>query len=215
MATNKQWANKEWFRNTEWNPEIEAKFFEKLRRARDKAQYLKLQAYYLADSHPKVALALLDKFFALGEGFFLADALVAAANAHLAMGQTGEALNFYKRALDRERQQPCHKTTAWIEFALLVADRRLKDDYDEALRVLDENQTGLSFPIFSFVRHGVCALIQAERGNRAIAKDQAIKALQAADAGRSGLRYHPGLGLVGPEHDGIRKRLRHLTEDGR
>jgi tetratricopeptide (TPR) repeat protein len=215
MATNKQWANAEWFRNTEWNPEIEAKFFKKLHRARDKAQYLKLQACYLADSHPNVALALLDKFFALGEDFFLADAHLTSANAYLALGQTGEAISSFRKALEAERQRPGYRTTAWSEYVLLVADRGIKSEVDEALRVLNENRTDLIFPKLVFVWHGASALIHAERGDRAAAKEHAIKALDAAKMSRSGFGRHPNVGLVGSEFNGVRKKLEKLTRKER
>ena len=49
------------FSNSEWNPEVEAHFFAKLKRARDKAQYLRIQACSLAKTQPRVALMLLNE----------------------------------------------------------------------------------------------------------------------------------------------------------
>jgi hypothetical protein len=59
----------DWFRNTAWDRQTSSLFFAKLARARDKAQYLRIQACTLARSHPEVALDLLAKYFALGEHF--------------------------------------------------------------------------------------------------------------------------------------------------
>jgi tetratricopeptide (TPR) repeat protein len=204
-------AKAEWYRNSEWNPEIEAAFFEKLRRARDKAQYLKLQAAHLAKPHPQVALSLLDQFFALGEEYFLPDAHVAAANAYLFLGQTDRAVEAYKKALEAERQRPSYRTTAWNEFVLLVAGHPIESEFDEAIRVLNENRSDLVFPKLVFAWHGAYALIQAQRGHREEAKDHAIKALDAAHQGHSGFRRDPKIGLIGKEHDDIKRKLQQLT----
>ncbi|MFZ1085811.1 MAG: hypothetical protein WAN35_12675 [Terracidiphilus sp.] len=201
----------EWYRNTKWNPEIEAKFFEKLSRARDKAQYLVAQSHNLAESHPQVALSLLDKFFALGKEFFLPEAHVTAANAYLSLGQIDKTVDAYKKALEIERLRPSYRTTAWNEFILLVSGHNLESEFDEALRVLNENRSNLIFPKLVFAWHGAYALIQSQRGHREEARDNAIKALEAAQRGHSGFQRHSKIGLVGPEDDAIKKRLQKLT----
>ena len=75
--------------------EVQA-FDEKLRRARRKEQYLRIQACTLARSHPEVALKLLDRYFELQDDFDHAQAHVDRATALLALGRVGEALAAYE-----------------------------------------------------------------------------------------------------------------------
>ena len=66
-------ARDDWFRNENWNPAIEGAFFAKLRRARDKSQYLRIQACTLARKEPLV-LRLLNEYFTQANQFDRAQA---------------------------------------------------------------------------------------------------------------------------------------------
>ena len=202
----------DWFRNERWNSEIERQFFEKLRRARDKAQYLKLQAGCLAKREPKVALMLLQRFFEVKDDFWLADVCTIQAEAYLALDNISEAVASFKAAIQREREYPNHVTTAWYQFALLVAEKKLAPEYDEVLRLLEERRGDLIFPVLVFARSSGLALIHSERGDLEKARFHALQALDAARKGHSGLRYHAKIGLVGPEYRSVRKHVERLTK---
>src|ERR1700724_2369164 len=93
-------AAEQWFCNEEWNPTIEEHFFKKLSRAKDKAQYLKIQAGCLSKRYPRVALELLNKFFALeGNSIFRAEALLHEAQAYLSLGAKQKAIESLQTAL--------------------------------------------------------------------------------------------------------------------
>jgi tetratricopeptide (TPR) repeat protein len=202
----------DWFRNKKWDAATEAHFNEKLRRARDKAQPLRIQAGYLVNTDPKAALALLDRYFALGDHFDIAQAFLDQAEAHLTLGVQEEALRSLENALQRERKFPSVKTQAWSRYALLVAEKRLDHLYDGALRVLRENPlSSLPLPVEGFLWNAAFALIADARGQRQHAAETAAKALEFAALRRSGLRYHRDIGLVGAQYDELKHELRRLT----
>lgn len=204
----------EWFRNRKWDAATEARFNEKLRRARDKAQPLRIQAGYLVNTNPEAALALLDRYFALGDRFDIAQAYLDQAEAHLTLGAQKEVLQSLENALQREREFPNVKTQAWSRYTLLIAEKRLDHLYDSALQVLRENPlTSHSFPVDGFRWNAASALIAVARGLCDQATQSAAKALQFADLTHSGFRYHPDVGLVGSQYEDLAKELHRLARN--
>lgn len=96
---------------------------------------------------------------------------------------------------------------------MLVATRALRGHYHEALEVLAELQpSDVVFPVSKFRAHAASALILADSGDSAAAKEHASQAIAAAEANHSGLRNHSRLGLVGSHYDSLRKRLAKLAQ---
>ena len=202
----------DWYRNEAWNAEIEKAFNERLRRSRDKSQYLRIQASYLTETHPAAALRLLDCYFALGEHFDQAQAHVERARAHLALGNTDLAVACYEAAIERESKLPNHKTQAHIKLPLLIATRKLTGLYSRAISILDANQAHLRLPVERYRAHGARALILHDLGKILEARESANVALAAASETRSGFRYHQELGLVTTVDDELGKRLKAIAQ---
>jgi len=80
-------ASDDWFRNKTWDAATASVFEEKLRRARKKEQYLRIQASTIARTYPDVAHSLLDRYFELSDDFDHAQAHVDRAMAFLAQSK--------------------------------------------------------------------------------------------------------------------------------
>lgn len=204
----------DWYRNTTWDASIERTFNEKLRRARNRGEYLKCQANALAATFPEVALELLDRWFALGEATLAADALEIRARALVALDRIEEAFAAYEAVLKREEEFPNVKTNVCLDLPLLVAVRRVKERYFRALELADQaeqDESLMTFPAARFQTHAARALILADSGSPAAARVDARLALEAAELRHSSYRYHPEIGLVTPRDAALVEELRTIV----
>ncbi|TBW46393.1 hypothetical protein EZI54_23290 [Marinobacter halodurans] len=201
-------SREDWYRNKEWNSEVEAQFFAKLKRARRKEQYLRIQASIISRIRPDVALMLLDQYFSLEEDFDHAQAYCDMASAFLAQGEVDKAIQSYGKALEREAEFPNLKTDAYILYPLTIVENRLRNLYRSANEILDAHQDRLMFPVDHFRWHAAKAIINADTGEKEIASSHAARAFEAAQIKKSGFRFHQKLGLVGKEYKGVVNELR-------
>jgi tetratricopeptide (TPR) repeat protein len=198
----------DWFRNRGWNQDIAAQFAAKLKRARRKGQYLRIQACTLATSKPDVALELLDRYFAQDDRCDDAQAHVDRATAFLALGRVEEALNSYEDALRTEAKMPNMLTQAYIDLPYVVSVSGIRSRYSRALELLQKHRKRLMFPVDHFKWNAAQAIIAGGVGNRSEAKEFASAALEHAARDHSGFRYHPNIGLVSEEHEEALRQLR-------
>jgi tetratricopeptide (TPR) repeat protein len=207
-------SRQEWFRNEEWNSEVEQNFYSKLKKAKRKAQYLCIQAHHLSHSHPHIALRLLDEYFGLDDRFDDTRAFTFRADAYLALEQTEKAMDAYEHALAREKEFPNVRTESPIELPYLIATMRIRSRYERAMQLLEGTDTML-FPVQKFKYHAALALIAAELGRTEPAREHATEALREGERDHSGLRYHAKLGLVvDPKYETIILQLQRILDDG-
>lgn len=202
-----------WWRNVAWNGEIEAAFFSRLARARNKTWYLRNQAAAIASNCPEVALRLLDQYFAMGGDLQEAEAHFHRARAYIALRNMDAAVLAFEATLAREEAVPNFLTWAFHELPVLIATERMSARYDRAIQVLMKNKDRLTFPLQLYQWHGALALILREQGRTSEARTEANKALEAGEMTDSGFRYHPTLGLVSDTADEFGKRLRDIARE--
>jgi tetratricopeptide (TPR) repeat protein len=200
-----------WWQNTSWNEDIEAAFCSKLARARNKSFYLRNQARSLAASHPKVALRLLDRYFALGADSSEAEAHFYRARSYLALRNVDAAVSAFEATLAREGAVPNFRTWAFHELPVLIATERIRPLYDRAIQILMKHKDRLNFPIQRYQWHGALALILYEQGRTPEAEKESKEALGAAKLTHTGYQYHPNVGLVADTADEFGNRLRQIA----
>jgi tetratricopeptide (TPR) repeat protein len=204
-------ADDSWFRNESWDEAIALAFDQKLKRARQKSQYLRIQACALARTHPRVALELLDRYFALGDDFDQAQAHVDRATAYLALGDIDSAIQSYEAALERERAFPNLRTGAYLDLPYLIAINGLTDRFDQAMTMLSGSEKRLMFPVDRFKHHAARAVILA-KSDLSAARLEAKAALEEAALDHSGFSYHPTVGLVSERHAQALSKVRRLCD---
>ena len=158
----------EWYRNTDWNGEIEAMFFAKLDKARSQRdQYIVLQAHHLSQSHPKTALKLIEFYFETRtEDFHDGRANRVAAAAQFALGGYVEALDNYLKLLKGQEAKEDIYVGSPLEFAFLTARFRSHTHYVFALEQLASfEQPSQKEPEPRFRYCAASALITSETGS--------------------------------------------------
>lgn len=208
----------EWFRRTSWSPDDVRDFQARLRRSRTsfhKSQYLRIQAYHLAEvGGPEMleaALHLLDQLMAeFPDASQLASALVQKGQCLAGLGQPSEAFVAFEAALNAERKYPRFPSGGVrLEYAELAVSLRRIDLYPRALFLIGSTRSeepGL-FPIADFRASVVRAFLAAEARDWRGARREAQLALEAAAKDQSPLRYHRNLGLVESVDPEIRRQL--------
>jgi tetratricopeptide (TPR) repeat protein len=208
----------DWYRNENWTAETQAEFRARFNRSRGrfhKAQYLRIQALYLAQAKlPEPAISLLNELL---ESYPEPSQVVAArmqlAECLQAMGRTPAAIDEYRHAMQAERESVPPKSGAWLPFAWLVFTERLDELYPEAFNVIPETlpQIALLFPIQRFKYNALCAMVAEWKSDRQSAQKYALAALKEAALDHSGFRYHATLGLVEELEETLATRLRALA----
>lgn len=127
-------------------------------------------------------------------------ALLAKADALLALNKESEAMDAYRAVLTREEESPKHQSTTYVRYPYLVATLRLESEYDHALKILKKHVNRLMFPVDTFMWYASKAIIENN-------PEYAKKALDVAEIKKSGFRFHQNLGLVGKEHEKTVKDL--------
>lgn len=130
----------DWFRNTEWDDAIEAEFDARLARARNKAQYLNIQAYALLATQPEAAARLARRAIACAEASEIARAGLYLGTALAVAGDPDGAIAALEGAIEAERREPMFRTAAHLDQALLIALAKRADLYDLALQRLAGEQ---------------------------------------------------------------------------
>ena len=168
----------DWYRNTDWNAEIEAAFEVKLARAKaQRTQYLRIQGSTLKDSHPEIAIRLLARCIDSGEPMFVAHALLDTAHAQYRLGQIDAALDTLGALLEHQRREPRFQTSAAFDYPFLVAFHGRSERYDRALELLDRIEEA-PFAAMNFEQEAARAIIVSERGETERARAAAATALQ-------------------------------------
>ncbi len=204
-------ADPHWYRNTTWTPEIAARFEQKLHRARDKADYLRIQAIYLTRAYPKVALELVDRYLAIPNQRQQALGHCTRAEALETLGRLDDAVTAYEAALARESECPNWQTNAYLELPTLIVQHEMVRHYGRAAEVLTANFDKLAFPVSLFQWHAAYSLVLEFKGDISAARAHARAALDAAAADHAGIERHPRLGLVGKRQTGLLSRIKHIA----
>ena len=201
----------EWYRRTTWTESDREAFEAKLKRSRQKSQFLRIQASHLAEAHLwDAAIELLTRSVAeFPQDDQMAQVQLQLAEAYVQIGKREMALRAFDLSVAAQRAKPNFRTQVWLLYPWYVVEQQFSALYDMAGKLLDEfaNETNLSLPIERY-RYNACRALLAEHGGKPdAAKRYAASAIAAASETHSGFRYHPEVGLVDSTAGNVHDRL--------
>ncbi|MFC0019522.1 tetratricopeptide repeat protein [Roseibacillus persicicus] len=209
-------ASDDWFRRKTWSEEDEAEFFTRLKRSRGqfhKAQYLRIQATYLEDEYPEIALRLIAMVIEeYPEPFELPQAFLQKAHCLIALGRTEDAILSFRKVFEHEEANSSSNTQGYLDFSTFVVVRERRELYAEVKQILHKHSDRLMFPVDHYRWNSALAIISEDDGDLAGAGAFAARALDAAKQENSGFRYHPKVGLVKKQDKRIRRQLLKLAK---
>ena len=188
-------------------------WYRRSRGAYHKAQYLRIQAHYLANANlPEGAVELLDQLIAdFPDPSQLAQAHLQYAECMLASDKVDGAVVAYRRAFDAEQAYPNSRSQLWLDFPWLIVTRGLSHLFSEIDTFLDWGNRNTTFPIEEFRLNTILAFVADVNGDANASRVHAQAALSASAKEHSGFSRHPTVGLVGTPDATVLTRLQGLA----
>jgi tetratricopeptide (TPR) repeat protein len=194
----------DWFRRKSWTRTDEEEFFNKLSRARKdgRGQYLKIQAIELLETRDSnlltVAENLLNKFLTeySNDDFNKAAVLYTLGEIYKIRQDYPKAIEFYKQAIDFEKDYPRVVTQAYLDYSELVVKSGDTTLFDEVELLLLERLPSLLFPVDKYKVNSLLSIISKHKNNTEEARRYAEVADKYTSVETSGLQYHKYLGVV-------------------
>lgn len=209
-------SSDDWYRRTTWTETDRSEFHARLKRSRGdfhKAQYLRIQAHYLANANlTQVAAELLDQLIAnFPDPSQLAQAHLQYAECMLASDRVDDAVIAYRRAFDAEQAYPNSRSQLWLDFPWLIVTRGLTHLFSEIDTFLDWGDRTTTFPVEEFRLNTILAFVADGNGDADASRVHAQAALSAAAKKHSGFSRHPTVGLLGTPDTTVLTRLQGLA----
>jgi len=194
----------DWVRTADWNVDDQREFRTRLARVRKKnraahliakAEVLKMTA---VPSKVEGALALLDDAQVAGiDEFVLASWYQCRGDCLFVLDKDDAAVAEYKKAFDALRAFRGIRRLAYLDFAWIIAVKRLSSYVDEALDVIEEFADKMDFvwSLNTYSYFGALALFSDMNGEHEIARQWAVKSLGALADSQTPQKDHESIRL--------------------
>lgn len=165
----------DWYRKKTWTKTDEEEYFAKLGRARKdgRAQYLRIQAFELIETKEKdlltIAETLLTKILTEypENNFEKSSTYNHLGEIYKIRGDYENALIYFKKSLDFEKEYPNVITNSYLDFAETVVRAEKTELYNKVEKLLTEkiNEDNLKFPIQNYIMYSVMSIISEHKGD--------------------------------------------------